>query len=259
MNRIEGRLALITGASAGIGRATARRLARDGARLALWARRTDRLESLAGELQQAHGTDVRTAAIDVRDREAVAAGAVELLREGLVPDILVNNAGLASGLSSIQEGDLEDWDRMIDTNVKGLLFVTRAFLPAMIELDRGHVVNLGSIAGYQVYPRGNVYNATKFAVRALTEAINMDLLGTSLRASSVDPGLVETEFSLVRFHGDAGRAGAIYEGVEALTPEDVADVVAYIVNAPPHVNVAAVRLLATAQRSAYHLHRAPVE
>ena len=172
-----------------------------------------------------------------------------------MPDIIVNNAGLAAGLDPVQEGDPDDWDRMIDTNVKGLLFVTRAFLPAMIERDAGHIVNLGSIAGHQVYPKGNVYNATKFAVRALTEGTNIDLLGTKLRVSSVSPGLVETEFSLVRFDGDAERADRVYEGYDPLTGEDIAEAIAFVVNAPEHVNVTEMVVLATAQRSAHHVHK----
>jgi len=191
----------------------------------------------------------------VRDRGAVEAIAAALLDRGRIPEILVNNAGLAAGLAPVQTGDPDDWDRMIDTNVKGLLYVTRALLPAMIEAGRGHIVNIGSIAGYQVYPGGNVYNATKYAVRALGEALNIDLLGTPLRVSSVDPGLVETEFSLVRFDGDEERAETVYEGYTPLSGADVADVVAYVVAAPPNVTIAHVRILPTAQRSALHLHR----
>lgn len=255
MSRIGGRLALVTGASAGIGRACARRLAADAADLVLWARREGRLAALAEELAATHDVSVRTASVDVRDREAVEAAAGALLDAGLVPEILVNNAGLAAGLAPIQEGDPDDWERMIDTNVKGLLLVTRAFLPAMLGRDRGHVVNIGSIAGRQVYPQGNVYNATKYAVRALTEGTNLDVVGSSVRVSSVDPGLVETEFSLVRFHGDEERASAVYDGYTPLAAEDVAETVAFVVNAPPHVNVAEVLLLPTDQRSVHVLHR----
>jgi len=255
MDRIEGKTVLVTGASAGIGRACARRFAASGARLVLWARRLDRLEALAGELASAHGTEPRVAAVDVRDREAVDRTAGALVADGAVPHVLVNNAGLAAGLDPIQEGDPEDWDRMIDTNVKGLLNVSRALLPAMIEEGRGHVINLGSTAGHQVYPRGNVYNASKFAVRALTEGMNLDLAGTPLRASSVDPGFVHTEFSEVRFHGDEERAEAVYEGFRPLTAEDVADTVHYVAAAPDHVNVFQVVLLPSAQRNAYVLDR----
>jgi 3-hydroxy acid dehydrogenase/malonic semialdehyde reductase len=257
MNRIKDKLVMITGASAGIGRACAERFAADGARLVLTARRLERLEALQAKLTQAHGVEIHVFALDVRDRAAVARLADDLLARGLVPDVLVNNAGLASGLDKLQEGRLEDWDRMIDTNVKGLLFVSRAILPQMLDRGRGHVVNLGSIAGRQVYPAGNVYNATKFAVRALTEAMNADLLGTPIRVSSVSPGLVETEFSEVRFHGDTERAAKTYAGTTPLTPEDVADAVAYVVNAPAHVCVHELIIMPTAQRNVYLLDRQP--
>lgn len=255
MNRIDGKLALVTGASAGIGAACARRLAAEGADVALWARREERLQRMAEDLAREHGVAVHTRAVDVRDRAAVKASVDALLGEVGVPAILVNNAGLASGLDPVQEGDFADWDRMIDTNLKGLLNVTRLLLPAMIDADRGHVINIGSTAGHQVYPRGNVYNATKFAVTALTEAINLDVAGTGIRVSSVDPGFVETEFSKVRFHGDEARADSVYEGFDPLTADDVADAVAYIANRPPHVNAFRLVLVPTAQRNAYVVDR----
>jgi 3-hydroxy acid dehydrogenase / malonic semialdehyde reductase len=255
MNRIQGKLALVTGASSGIGEACARRLAAEGADLALWARRVDRLRELAGDLSREHGVTVRVAAVDVRDRAAVASAATTLLSEGEPPHILVNNAGLASGLDPIQEGDFDDWDRMIDTNVKGLLNVTRTLLPAMIAAGRGHVINIGSTAGYMVYPKGNVYNATKYAVTALTEGMNLDLAGTPLRVSSVDPGFVETEFSKVRFHGDEERAAGVYRGFQPLSGDDVADAVVYAANLPPHANVLRLILQPTAQRNAYVVER----
>ena len=258
MNRLTGKRILITGASSGIGAACARRFSEAGANLALWARRGPRLEALATELSSSHGVEVRVARVDVRDRDAVTAEAATLLDDDWVPDILLNNAGLAAGLATVQEGDLDDWDRMIDTNVKGLLFVTRALLPAMIERGVGHVVNIGSTAGHQVYPKGNVYNASKFAVRALTEGINLDLAGTALRASSVDPGFVHTEFSSVRFHGDEEKAKSVYRGFQPLTAEDVADAVYFVANAPEHVNVADLHLLPTAQRNVYVVHREDV-
>ncbi|MEJ2504440.1 MAG: SDR family NAD(P)-dependent oxidoreductase [Gemmatimonadota bacterium] len=255
MNRIQGKLALVTGASAGIGEACARRLAAEGADLALWARREERLEALAAELRREHGSTVRTASVDVRDREQVRSAVDALLEEAGPPHLLVNNAGLAAGLDPVQDGDFEDWDRMLDTNVKGLLNVTRMLLPAMIEADRGHIINIGSTAGHQVYPKGNVYNATKFAVTALTEAINLDVAGTGVKVSSVDPGFVETEFSVVRFHGDTKRADAVYDGFQPLTPGDVADAVAYAAGLPPHVNVFRMVLLPTAQRNNYVVDR----
>jgi NADP-dependent 3-hydroxy acid dehydrogenase YdfG len=254
-NRIEGKTALITGASAGFGAACARAAAAMGASLVLWARRSERLEAVAAGIHDSSRVDVRTATVDVRDRSAVAR-AVEALRdEGIVPDILVNNAGLAAGLDLLHEGDHDDWDRMIDTNVKGLLNVSRAVLPLMVERNAGHVVNIGSIAGHMVYPKGNVYNATKFAVRALNEAMNIDLIGTRVRVSSVDPGAAETEFSMVRFHGDEAKASAVYDGFEPLRAEDVADAVLYVLNTPPHVSVTDLVIMPTAQRNPYMLHR----
>jgi len=252
---MKGSLVLITGASAGIGAASARRFAAIGANLVLWARREDRLIELGTELHDAHGVDVHTAAVDVRDREAVNSAAAALLGGIGTPDLLLNNAGLASGLSFVQEGDYEDWDRMIDTNLKGLLYVTRAILPAMVERGTGHVINIGSTAGHQVYPKGNVYNATKFGVKALTEGMNLDVAGTGIRVSSVDPGFVETEFSLVRFHGDEARAEGVYQGFTPLSGDDVADVVLFVATRPAHVNLHDVVLLPTAQRNVYVLDR----
>lgn len=254
MNRVEGKNAIITGATAGIGQACAHALAELGVHLVLTGRREKRLEEVAAALVEG-GADVRTYALDVRDRAAVADFMVWLDQNDWTPDILVNNAGLARGLDRIQEGSHDDWDEMIDTNVKGLLNMTRAVLPGMVQRDAGHIVNIGSIAGRIVYPRGNVYNATKFAVRALTQATNIDLVGTSVRASSVDPGLVETEFSLVRFRGDASRADAVYEGIDSLHPEDIADAVAYVVNTPLHVTVQEILVMPTVQRSPYVVDR----
>jgi 3-hydroxy acid dehydrogenase / malonic semialdehyde reductase len=193
--------------------------------------------------------------VDVRDRAAVLDAADRLCAETGVPDVLLNNAGLASDLDPLQEGDFEDWDRMVDTNVKGLLNVTRAILPRMVERGTGHVVNIGSTAGHQVYPKGAVYNATKFAVRALNEGMNLDVAGTGIRVSSVDPGFVETEFSKVRFHGNEERADAVYRGFTPLSAEDVADVVHFVATRPAHVNVHDVVLLPTAQRNVYVLDR----
>jgi 3-hydroxy acid dehydrogenase/malonic semialdehyde reductase len=255
MTSMRGRRILITGASSGIGEACARRFAAEGCELVLWARRVERLARLADELEAAHGRHVHIAGVDVRDRPAVIEAVDALVEAGDVPDVLVNNAGLASGLSPVQDGSFDDWDRMIDTNVKGLLNVTRAVLPHMIRLGRGHVVNIGSTAGRWVYPNGNVYNATKFAVRALTEAINIDVVGTPIRVSSIDPGMVETEFSIVRFAGDEDRARKVYEGFQPLRAEDIADAVHYVTSAPPHVNVLEMLVLPTAQRNVYVLHR----
>lgn len=255
MSRISGKLILITGASSGIGAACARRFAAEGAHLVLWARRRDRLEALAAELAQAHNVKIRVAQVDVRERGSVEQAARALLGAGPAPDVLINNAGLASGLALVQDGSLDDWDRMIDTNLKGLLFVTRAVLPAMIARGRGHVVNIGSTAGHQVYQKGNVYNATKFAVKALTEGINLDVAGTPIRVSSVDPGFVETEFSLVRFHGDEAKARTTYQGFRALTGDDVADTISYVINLPEHVNILDLIVVPAAQRSVHLVDR----
>lgn len=255
MSRFDSRIVLITGASSGIGEACARRFAAEGARLVLWARRTDRLAQLGDEIEAAHGRRALIAAVDVRDRAAVNDAIAALADAGTVADVLVNNAGLASGLDLFQESDPADWDRMIDTNVKGLLNVTRAVMPLMIERGRGHIINIGSTAGHLTYPRGNVYAATKAAVRALTEGISLDAVGTPLRVSSVDPGLAETEFSVVRFGGDADRAARVYDGFRPLSGDDVADVVCYVAGLPEHVNVANVVVMPTAQRNVYVLHR----
>lgn len=253
---LTGKRILITGASAGIGAACARRFAAEGAELILWARRLERLDRLADEIEQQHGRHVHIAAVDVRDRNAVLSAVDALVEVDATPDVLLNNAGLASGLAAIQDGSFEDWDRMIDTNVKGVLNVTRAVLPHMIRAGRGHIVNIGSTAGHMVYPKGNVYNATKFAVKALTEGINVDVVGTPIRVSSVDPGFVETEFSVVRFAGDEDRARQVYEGFQPLRAADVADAVHYVISAPPHVNVTQMIVVPTAQRNAYVLNRA---
>jgi serine 3-dehydrogenase len=255
VSRIQGKLALVTGASSGIGRSCARRFAQEGANLALWARRRTRLDELAAELRAAHGVTVHVAAVDVRNRGAVEAAATALVRDVGVPDILLNNAGLAAGLAKLHEGDPDDWDRMIDTNVKGLLYVSRAILPHMVQRGTGHVVNIGSTAGHQVYPAGNVYNASKFGVKAITEGMNLDVVGTRIRVSSVDPGHVRTEFATVRFHGDGAKADKLYEGFRPLSPDDVADVVDYIVNLPEHVNILDAIVLPTAQRNVYVIHR----
>lgn len=255
MNRISGKLVMVTGASAGIGEACAWRFAAEGANLVLWARRQERLETLAAEITADHGAEVRVAAVDIRDRDAVFAEIDALLGAGAVPDILVNNAGLAAGLEPFQTSDPDDWDQMIDTNVKGLLNATRRVLPAMLELGRGHIINIGSVAGHLAYPGGHVYNATKFALRALTEAVNLDLVGTPIRVSAVDPGWVRTEFGLVRYKGDAEKAEAIYDGYEPLHAEDVADAIWYVANAPPHVNVLDLVMLPTDRRNAYVIGR----
>jgi len=255
MSVLKGKRVLITGASSGIGEATARCFAAEGASLLLAARRIDRLEALRDQITAAHPVEVRIRALDVRDRAEVEGWAEELAAEGLIPDLLVNNAGLSRGLAPIHQGDPEGWDEMIDTNVKGLLYMSRAILPHMVERGSGHVIHIGSVAGDTVYPNGNVYNATKFAVKALTEGMSLDLVGTPIRISSVDPGLVETEFSEVRFRGDRDRARTVYQGYQPLSAEDVAEVIRYVASAPPHVNLFRTVMYPTAQRNPYILHR----
>ncbi|HET6463739.1 MAG TPA: SDR family NAD(P)-dependent oxidoreductase [Candidatus Krumholzibacteria bacterium] len=253
--RLKGKRAVITGASAGFGEACAHALAAAGADLELWARRADRLDAVQHAVQGAHKIQVHTRAIDVRDRDAVRETVQETFAAGRHIDILVNNAGLASGFDPIHEGDYDDWDAMIDTNLKGLLNVTREVLPHMVARNAGHVINIGSVAGWIPYPRGNVYSATKFAVRGLTDSINIDMFGTNVRVCSVDPGAAETEFSLVRFHGDEERAKKVYDGFKALTAEDVANAVLYVATAPEHVNITKLVIMPTAQRNPYMIHR----
>jgi len=255
MNRIKGKTVLITGASAGIGEASARAFASFGADLILCGRREDRLTALKTELEGEHDVRVRTQVLDVRDREAVEAFASELEEQGAVPDILLNNAGKALGFHLLHEGLVEDWEEMIDTNVKGLLYVDRAVVPLMTARGRGTVVHIGSIAGRQVYPGGNVYCASKSAVRALTEGLRIDLLGTGVRVTSVDPGLVESEFSQVRFHGDHERAEAVYRGLTPLTGDDIAEIVVFAATRADHVDIAEVLVLPVDQAGANFLHR----
>jgi 3-hydroxy acid dehydrogenase / malonic semialdehyde reductase len=254
-NRIQGKVILITGASAGIGKACAENSAAAGASLILTARRLDRLHNIGQELSNKYRVATNVFALDVRDREAVEAFSRELKDRDLIPDILINNAGLASGFDPLHSGNFEDWDQMIDTNIKGLLNVSRFIIPLMVAEGRGHVVNVGSLAGYQVYPKGNVYNATKFAVRALSEGMNIDLAGTAIRVSMVCPGAANTEFSAVRFHGDLEAARKVYDGFKPLRAEDVAEAIFFIINAPAHVNIQNILLTPTAQRNVYCVDR----
>ncbi|HOW58007.1 MAG TPA: SDR family NAD(P)-dependent oxidoreductase [Smithellaceae bacterium] len=255
MNRIKGKTVLITGASSGIGKACAEQCAGCQANLILAARRFDRLQTLKNDLEKMHGIVVFIHRLDVRVRQDVENFVSQLAARDICPDILINNAGLSAGLDKLHEGNFDDWERMIDTNVKGLLYVSRAVIPLMIKAGKGHVVNIGSIAGHQVYPCGNVYNATKFAVRALTEAMNIDLSGTDIRVSCVSPGAANTEFSTVRFHGDTKKADMIYTGYKPLSADDIADAVLYILNAPEHVNIQNILITPTAQRNIYCVDR----
>ena len=255
MLSIKDQVVLITGASSGIGMACAKVFAQAGGRLILAARRVERLEQLATELSQEFATQTHLLSMDVRDRSQVESVLRSLPSPWSEVDILVNNAGLSRGLEKLHEGNVQDWEEMIDTNVKGLLYVTRTLVPGMVKRGRGQVVNIGSIAGHQTYPNGNVYCASKAAVRAISEGLKQDLLGTPIRVSSVDPGLVETEFSTVRFHGDTERAKNVYQGMTPLTPEDVADVVFFCATRPLHVNISEVLVLPTDQSGATLVHR----
>lgn len=245
--------ALITGATSGIGRATARAFAREGIRLVLCGRRQERLENLKIELSGL--TDVCVLLFDVRKRNEVFE-AIEALPEHFAEiDILINNAGNAHGLDPVQSGDMDDWDAMIDGNVKGLLYVSKAIIPGMVRRRKGHIINIGSMAAKQVYAGGNVYCASKHAVDALTEGMRIDLHSSGIRVGAVHPGLVETEFSKVRFKGDAERADPVYRGFQPLQAEDVADVIRFVVTRPYHVNIADLLVLPTAQAGSGMVHK----
>jgi 3-hydroxy acid dehydrogenase / malonic semialdehyde reductase len=257
MRSVQQQIVLITGASSGIGEACAYVFAEAGAQLILTARRSPRLATLKTQLEQQFNAEVFLLTFDVRDLSSVNAALDSLPAEWQAVDILINNAGLSRGLDKLYEGHIQDWEEMIDTNIKGLLYMTRAIAPGMVARGYGHVINLGSIAGHETYPRGNVYCATKAAVRAISEGLKQDLLGTPVRVSSVDPGLVETEFSQVRFHGDTNRAKTVYSGMMPLTAQDVAEVILFCATRPPHVNVSEVLVLPTDQSGATLVHRGP--
>ncbi len=248
---LQNKIILITGASAGIGKACAQTFAREGCHLILAARRSDKIATLADQLAQQHGIQTHTLTLDVRDRLAVNEAINELPDQWSEIDILINNAGLSRGLDKVQEAYYLDWDEMIDTNIKGLLWVSRAVLPGMVERDRGHVINIGSIAGRQVYGGGNVYCATKHAVRALTQGMRIDLTGTRVRCSSVDPGLVETEFSEVRFRGDQEKAKPVYQNFPPLQAVDIAETVLFCATRPLHVNIQEVLIMPQDQAAVY--------
>ena len=255
MNPLNNKIALITGASSGIGKACAAAFAAAGARVILSARRKNRLLELSADLKAKHGAETFIIELDVRDNKAVTLAFNRLPDEWQSIDVLVNNAGLSRGLDKLHEGSIEDWEEMIDTNVKGLLYVSRVVVPGMVARKSGTIVNIGSIAGHEVYPKGNVYCATKHAVDALTKGLRMDLVDTPIRVCTVDPGLVQTEFSEVRFRGDTERAKVTYKGYKPLQPEDIADAVMYCASAPPHVQIAEVLILPTAQSSTTLVHK----
>ena len=239
---------LITGATSGIGLACARKFAENGDKLILTGRNADKLKEISDELT-AKGTQVRTLKFDVRNRVVAEEMLQELPAEWKNIDVLVNNAGLALGLEPEYEGDLDDWETMIDTNIMGLLTMTRLVVPGMVERNSGHIINIGSVAGDAAYKGGNVYCATKAAVKALSDGLRIDVADTAIRVTNLKPGLVETNFSNIRFHGDTDRAATVYQGITPLTGDDIADVAVYASNAPAHVQIAEVLILATHQAS----------
>ena len=255
MPSIRDRVAFITGASSGIGRATALAFAAEGTKLLLCARRADKLEELATEIASTHGVAVHTFSLDVQDRLAVNAAIEGLPEEWRKIDILVNNAGLSRGLAKVYEDDSQNWDEMIDTNMKGLLYVTRAVVPGMVERGLGHVINLGSTAGHITYANGTVYCATKAAEKAISEGLKLDLMGTPVRVTSVDPGMVETAFSEVRFRGDTERAAKIYQNITPLIPEDVADTIVWAATRPARVNIHTIVMTTIDQGNSLVFHR----
>ncbi len=257
MNSLNGKIALVTGASAGIGEATALALAEAGCKIILNGRRQERLTALAQKIKKDFNIETYSLLFDVRDRETVRKAIEELPSPWNEIDILVNSAGLGRGLEKFYEGKFEDWDEMIDTNVTGLLNVSRLTVPGMVARGRGHIVNLGSIAGHAAYSNGNVYCATKYAVRGLSESMRFDLVDTPLRVTSIDPGLVETEFSIVRFRGDKERAKTPYQGIDPLTARDIAETIVFAVTRPAHVNINQITVMATSQASATVIHRKP--
>ncbi len=247
------RIVLLTGATSGIGEATARLLAKNNFNLILCGRRKDRLTTLMAELKPF--TDVTTLSFDVRNQTEVNDSLLTLPEKWKAIDVLINNAGNAHGLDPIQSGSLQDWDNMIDINVKGLLYVSREIIPGMTQRKAGHIINLGSIAGKEVYPNGNVYCASKFAVDALTRGMRMDLNPFGIKVTSINPGLVDSEFSLVRFKGDEQKAKAVYKGIDPLTGEDIAEIIRYVLDAPAHVVLADITVLPTAQGSSTMVNR----
>ena len=246
--------AFITGATSGIGEACARKFAEGGYRLIITGRNAEKTEALKTALE-ANGTEVRSLVFDVRDAAAAKAAVESLDEDWATPDVLINNAGLALGLEKEYEGDMADWDTMIDTNIKGLLTMTRLIVPGMVARNAGHIINIGSVAGDAAYAGGNVYCATKADVKTITDGLRIDVAETALRVTNIKPGLVETNFSRVRFHGDNERADKVYQGIQPLTGTDIADVAYYVASAPAHVQIAEVLVLATHQASGSIIHR----
>ena len=256
MSVLQGKIVFVSGASSGIGKACAERFAKAGARLILCARSLDKITALAEQLKAMYQTESLVIGLDVRNREAVLAAVQSLPADWQGIDILINNAGGALGMEKLQEGNLDDWDTMIDTNVKGLLYLTRAIVPLMLKYQRnGQVVNIGSIAGIHAYPGGAVYCACKAAVQFISDGLRMDVVDTPIRVTNIQPGMVQTDFSKVRFHGDEKKAAEVYEGITALSAEDIADIIIYAASVPPHVQICEVTVTPTHQATGRVIHK----
>ncbi len=245
----------ITGATSGFGKAIAYKFAEHGYQLIITGRREDRLRAIEKEISELHGTKIQSLSYDIRDQEATKNSINSLPHDFKTIDVLVNNAGLAAGFSTIQEGNTEDWDLMIDTNIKGLLYTSRLIMPMMINAGKGHIINMSSIAGKEVYPKGNIYCATKFAVDAITKSMRIDMLEHGIKVTSIDPGAAETEFSQVRFGGNSERAKKTYEGYEPLKPEDIADIVFFVATRPAHVVLNDIVVTCTAQANTQNFYK----
>ena len=248
-------IAIITGATAGIGRATSITLARNNFDVVITGRRAEKLDSVEEEIRSKTDADVLALSFDIRDQEAVKKACGKLTGKWASVDVLVNNAGLAAGLSQIHEGSVDDWEQMIDTNIKGLLYITRLITPGMVERCSGHIINIGSIAGKEAYENGNVYNASKFAVDGLTQAMRIDLVDYGIKVTAINPGAAETEFSLVRFKGDQDQADKVYEGFTPLYAEDIAETILFAVTRPPHVNIDELLIMPAAQARTRKINR----
>lgn len=255
MRNQQKKIVLITGASGGIGAACAEHFAANNWAVIITGRRETQLQAIANHLQEKYNAEVLALTFDVRDHQTITQIFADLAPEWQAIDVLINNAGLALDLAPLFQGDTADWDTVIDTNIKGLLYMTNAILPGMMARQQGHIINMGSIAGHQAYPNGAVYCATKHAVHALTQCLKQDLTGTPIRVSTVGPGAVETDFSIVRFKGDTERAKKVYLGFQPLTPQDIADVIYYCATRPAHVNISEIHLMPVAQSSATLIHR----
>ena len=257
MSVLQGKIVFVSGASSGIGKACAERFAKAGAKLILCARSIDKITVLAEQLKAMYQTESQVIGLDVRNRQAVLAAVQSLPADWQAIDVLINNAGGALGLEKLQEGNLDDWDVMIDTNVKGLLYLTRAIVPLMLKYQRnGHVVNIGSVAGIHAYPGGAVYCACKAAVQFISDGLRMDVVDTPIRVTNIQPGMVQTDFSKVRFHGDEKKAAEVYEGITPLSAEDIADIIIYAASVPPHVQICEVTVTPTHQATGRVIHKA---